>query len=114
MLKTQPKKRREKYCHILKLFFVYFTIKDVGEFWFARRRNFDINTYRVKCKCKHSHDMHDPTLFNCKEKGCGCSAFNSDFLCAACDQHWERHETFFETEKERKEKKLPFGNNIFL
>ena len=74
--------------------------KDVGEFWFARRRNFDINTYRVKCKCKHSHDMHDPTLFNCKEKGCGCSAFNSDFLCAACDQHWERHETFFETEKE--------------
>lgn len=42
-------------------------------------------------------------------KGCGCRAFQSDFLCAACDQHWEKHETFFETERERKEKKLPYG-----
>ena len=48
-------------------------------------------------------------MMNCKERGCGCSAFNSDFLCAACDQHWERHKTFFETERERREKKLPFG-----
>ena len=40
--------------------------------------------------------------------------FQSDFLCAACDQHWEKHETFLETEKERKQKKLPFGKNIFI
>ena len=60
------------------------------EFWFARRKNFDVTTYRVKCKCKHGHDKHDPVLFKCKEKACGCSAFNSDFLCAACDRHWEK------------------------
>ena len=36
--------------------------------------------------------------------------FQSDFLCAACDKHWEEHDTFFETEKERKTKKLPFGS----
>ena len=84
------------------------------EFWFARRRNFDVSTYRVKCRCKHSHESHDPNLFNCTEKGCGCRAFNSDFLCAACDQHWEKHETFFETEKERREKKLPYGKNRSL
>jgi hypothetical protein len=47
-------------------------------------------------------------------KGCGCRAFTSDFLCAACDKHWEEHETFFETEKERKEKKLPFGTIIYF
>jgi hypothetical protein len=46
--------------------------------------------------------------------GCGCRAFNSDFLCAACDQHWEKHETFFETEKERKEKKLPYGKRLYF
>jgi hypothetical protein len=46
--------------------------------------------------------------------GCGCRAFNSDFLCAACDQHWEKHETFFETEKERKEKKLPYGKRSYF
>lgn len=85
--------------------------EDVGEFWYARRRGFDVSTYRVKCKCKHAHDKHDPTFFNCKEKGCGCSAFHSDFLCAACDKHWEEHETFLETEKERKEKKLPYGED---
>ena len=35
--------------------------------------------------------------------------FQSDFLCAACDKHWEDHDTFFETEQERKSKKLPYG-----
>lgn len=50
-------------------------------------------------------------MMNCKEKQCGCRMFNSNFLCAACDQHWENHETFFETQKERKEKKLPYGEN---
>ena len=44
-------------------------VDSISEFWFARRRNFDISTYRVKCKCKHSHEAHDPTLFNCKERG---------------------------------------------
>lgn len=43
--------------------------------------------------------------------GCGCSAFNSDFLCAACDNHWERHETFLETERDRRENKMPYGEN---
>ena len=41
--------------------------------------------------------------------GCGCSQFNSDFLCAACDRHWELHETFFDTEDSRREKGLPVG-----
>lgn len=35
--------------------------------------------------------------------------FASDFLCAACDKHWEQHDTFFETESERRSKKLPCG-----
>jgi hypothetical protein len=43
--------------------------EDVGEFWFQRRRNFDVTQYRVKCKCKHAHDSHDPIMRNCREKG---------------------------------------------
>lgn len=35
--------------------------------------------------------------------------FDSNFLCAACDKHWEQHETFFETEDERRQNGLPVG-----
>ena len=63
----------------------------------------------ARCRCKHAHDQHDPVLFHCVEKGCGCGAFASDFLCAACDKHWERHETFLETERDRRENKMPYG-----
>ena len=63
----------------------------------------------ARCRCKHAHDQHDPELFHCVEKGCGCGAFASDFLCAACDKHWERHETFLETERDRRENKMPYG-----
>ena len=52
-------------CKCKRYAFIPSRPEDVGEFWFARRRNFDNTTYRVKCKCKHSHDSHDPTLFNC-------------------------------------------------
>jgi hypothetical protein len=41
--------------------------------------------------------------------GCGCRKFDSNFLCAACDKHWEEHETFFDTEDERRAKKMPTG-----
>lgn len=97
-------------CKCKRFAFIPSRPEDVGEFWYARRRDFDLSTYRVKCKCKHAHDSHDPTFFKCKEKGCGCSAFNSNFLCSACDKHWENHETFFETEKERKLNNLPYGD----
>ena len=40
---------------------------------------------------------------------CGCSNFNSNFLCAACNSHWEQHETFFERGSEREQQKLPTG-----
>lgn len=84
--------------------------EDVGEFWLQRRRNFDPSTWRAKCKCKHTHEEHDPTgLRRCQVRGCGCSQFWSNFLCAACDKHWEEHETVFETESMRREAGVPFG-----
>jgi hypothetical protein len=109
--------------------------EDVGEFWYQRRTNFNLNEYRVKCKCKHSHDSHDSNSKRCRENSekmdekrcrenglgskftnlmllkqdCRCSNFISDFLCASCDKHWEDHETFFETEKERIQLNLPYG-----
>ncbi|XP_067667747.1 protein FAM221B-like [Haliotis asinina] len=84
--------------------------EDIGEFWFQRRRDFDVTTWRCKCKCKHTHEEHDPNgLHRCKNRGCSCGGFFSNFLCAACDKHWENHETFFETEDMRREKGLPVG-----
>ncbi|CAH1795757.1 unnamed protein product [Owenia fusiformis] len=84
--------------------------EEIGEFWFARRRDFDPEAWRAKCRCKHTHEDHDPNgMRRCKMRGCGCSVFDSPFLCAACDQHWEVHETFFETESMRRDKGLPYG-----
>ncbi|XP_072167013.1 uncharacterized protein [Diadema setosum] len=86
--------------------------EDIGEFWFQRRRNFDPSTWRAKCRCKHTHEQHDVTgLRRCRARGCGCGAFNSNFLCAACDRHWEDHETVFETETERMKKNIPCGQD---
>ncbi len=117
--------------------------EEVGEFWFQRRRDFDPNTWRAKCRCKHSHEEHDPGgMHRCKAKGkghhheysnvvpcslaqrkrrqanlfpgCGCGTFDSNFLCAACDRHWEEHETIFETTAERIANRLPTGKNQFF
>jgi hypothetical protein len=42
---------------------------------------------------------------------CTCSNFISNFLCSACNNHWEQHETFFESSNERKQQKLPIGES---
>ncbi|KAL5004593.1 hypothetical protein ScPMuIL_018049 [Solemya velum] len=84
--------------------------EDIGEFWHQRRPDFDPSTWRAKCRCKHTHEQHDPTgMRRCKSRGCSCGHFDSNFLCAACDRHWEDHETFFDTEATRREKGLPYG-----
>ncbi|XP_032893664.1 protein FAM221B [Amblyraja radiata] len=84
--------------------------EDVGEFWLRKRRNFDPRTWRAKCRCKHNHEEHNTTASHkCNIAGCPCSGFDSNFLCAACDKHWEQHETFFETEQNRKDAGFPYG-----
>ncbi|XP_041464442.1 protein FAM221B-like [Lytechinus variegatus] len=99
-------------CHCKAFAFIPGRPEDIGEFWFQRRRNFDPTTWRAKCKCKHTHEQHDVTgLRRCKVGGCGCGAFHSNFLCAACDRHWEDHETVFETETERMKKNIPCGQD---
>eukprot|EP01066_Platyproteum_vivax_P012667 Platyproteum_vivax@DN5755_c0_g1_i2.p1 len=82
--------------------------EEVGEWWLPRRKEFNIHTYRAKCKCKHTHEEHECNPpFYCKK--CGCGAFNSAFLCIGCDKHWEDHETIFETGQERKQAGRPIG-----
>ncbi|XP_035107682.1 protein FAM221B isoform X2 [Callithrix jacchus] len=46
-----------------------------------------------------------------EEVGCCCSCFESNFLCAACNQCWEKHETFFETQKTRQQGGRPYGTD---
>ncbi|CAM9490543.1 unnamed protein product [Lampetra planeri] len=84
--------------------------EEVGEFWLRKRPGFEPKNWRAKCRCKHSHDAHVPRgSLSCKTKGCSCPRFESSFLCAACDRRWEQHETFFDTEKSRREAGLPVG-----
>ena len=84
--------------------------EEVGEWWLQRRVGYDPSSWRAKCKCKHTHEEHKPTgMRACRSRGCGCSHFISNFLCCACDRHWEEHETIFETEKMRKNGGLPYG-----
>ncbi|CAF4405145.1 unnamed protein product, partial [Rotaria magnacalcarata] len=71
----------------------------------TKRPGFDASTWRAKCKCGHPHDRHEPKHKRCKE--CSCSNFISNFSCAACNNHWEQHETFFERGSEREQQKLP-------
>ncbi|VEL19515.1 unnamed protein product [Protopolystoma xenopodis] len=78
--------------------------EEFGEFWLPKRRDFDAAAYRAMCRCKHNHEKHHahPPPFRCKAPNCRCPSFESVSACVACDLPWTRHETFLETEQERK------------
>lgn len=97
-------------CECKAFAFIPSRPEEAGEFWLQRRPGYDPSTWRAKCKCKHTHEEHQPTgLRRCRVRGCGCSKFFSNFLCCACDRHWEEHETSFETTSMRKDAGLPYG-----
>ncbi|XP_072920030.1 protein FAM221B-like isoform X3 [Hemitrygon akajei] len=73
--------------------------------WRCPEYNWDCIRVGVKSKCFCGHPLAEHEHFT----GCTCSSFESNFLCAACDKHWEQHHTFFETERNRKEAGLPYG-----
>ncbi|XP_031555306.1 protein FAM221B-like [Actinia tenebrosa] len=99
-------------CECKAFAFVPSRAEEVGEFWLQRRVNFDPSTWRAKCKCKHTHEEHAPNgMKRCRVKGCRCSTFFSNFLCCACDKHWEEHETVFETAEMRKSQGIPYGES---
>jgi len=100
----------ESNCSCTRFRFIPSRPEDIGAYWLLKRPSFDVSKWKVKCKCKHSHVEHKPTgIMNCLVKSCKCSQFRSDFLCVACDKHWEEHDTFFETEETRRVEGLPFG-----
>mmetsp|Transcript_37592 Transcript_37592/g.49541 ORF Transcript_37592/g.49541 Transcript_37592/m.49541 type:complete len:350 (+) Transcript_37592:240-1289(+) len=73
--------------------------EEIGAWWLPRRKNFDVRSWRPKCKCSHSHEDHDPNIRSCKL--CVCNLFNSDYCCLNCDGLQEEHEVVFESEEER-------------
>jgi len=81
--------------------------EEVGEYWLPRRRGFDVNIWRAKCKCQHGHEDHDPNFGGCRL--CGCTSFSSAWECVVCDGKWEDHETLWETEDERRIQGRPVG-----
>nr|XP_048276152.1 protein FAM221B isoform X3 [Myodes glareolus] len=97
-------------CRCLMFCFIPSRPEEVGEFWLKRRATFDPKAWRAQCRCKHTHEDHAATgAHPCRHRGCCCSSFESNFLCAACDRRWEEHETFFETEETRRRGGRPYG-----
>lgn len=87
--------------------------EEVGMWWLPRRKEFDVRTWRAKCKCKHSHEDHAPTRpFRCKACG-NCQDFHCDFACISCDMAWEDHEMLYEFEDERRLEKKPVGKDYY-
>lgn len=84
--------------------------EEIGEWWLQKRRGFEVASWRAKCRCKHDHEQHSPNKSRkCNVSKCSCFAFDSNFLCAACDKHWEEHKTCFDDLNSRQEKDLPYG-----
>lgn len=50
----------------------------------------------LKCNCKHSYQLHDPSKKNCKS--CPCKAFGSNWSCT-CGQKFDEHKTISETKE---------------
>lgn len=73
----------------------------IAERWLAYRRDFVLEEWAAKCKCKHTHLEHKPAgPFGCRQ--CGCSGYSSAWECLICDCKWQDHEVFTETEAERR------------
>lgn len=97
-------------CPCKQFAFVPSRPEDVGEWWLPKRRGFNVTSWRAKCRCKHDHEQHNPNKNRkCEVKSCSCFAFDSNFLCAACNQHWESHDTCFDDLNLRQQKGLPYG-----
>eukprot|EP00698_Gefionella_okellyi_P009281 TRINITY_DN2351_c0_g1_i2.p1 TRINITY_DN2351_c0_g1~~TRINITY_DN2351_c0_g1_i2.p1 ORF type:complete len:300 (+),score=1.75 TRINITY_DN2351_c0_g1_i2:98-997(+) len=76
--------------------------EEIGEWWLPRRKDFNLRTWRVKCKCGHGHDSHSPVDRHCRA-GCACSYFTAAYACIACDKSGDEHCTLVETERDRLE-----------
>ncbi|XP_028917016.1 protein FAM221B [Ornithorhynchus anatinus] len=97
-------------CRCLMFCFIPSRPEEVGEFWLRKRAGFDPAAWRAMCRCKHSHEEHSAMrTHRCQHGGCRCNFFESSFLCAACDRRWEEHDTFFETEENRRQGGRPYG-----
>ena len=47
-------------------------------YWLPRRKDFNVNTWRAPCKCKHTHEDHNANFPTGCNK-CGCMEFDSNF-----------------------------------
>jgi hypothetical protein len=109
--KDTRKPCQHKKCKCKGFAFIPQRPEEIGDWWLTRRRGFNVNTWRCKCKCGCAHDRHDPYLKHCND--CGCNLFKSNFLCLNCDSHWEEHQTIWETENERKVNGKTVGKDFF-
>eukprot|EP00794_Sanderia_malayensis_P009427 gene9427-10414_t len=107
-VETRKQALKCKLCACKQFAFIPSRPAEIGEWWLQKRPGFDVRSWRAKCRCKHTHEEHDPNGRR-KCRSCSCFAFDSNFLCAACDKHWEEHDTCFDDVTSRRMKNLSYG-----
>jgi len=113
--KIVTKKKFSSKCKNCKCkFFAYIPLypEEIGEYWIPNQPQFKgYKEYRVKCKCKHSWDVHSAErLLSCSQ--CSCSSFFSNFCCVVCNKFWNDHEVIYELEHERYMSKKPIQQDF--
>jgi hypothetical protein len=84
-----------KDCPCKRFAFVPTRPEECGMYWLVRRKDFNVNTWRPPCKCKHTCEEHSPAYpLRCRK--CPCPDFIGNFACLTCDGAWTDHEVLYE------------------
>lgn len=88
-------------CECKMYEFVPMRPEEIGDWWLPRRKDFNILTWRVKCKCGHTHEEHKPYPQHFCTK-CGCGQWTGNYECMSCEHHQREHELMWMTRDERR------------
>ncbi|KAK2964733.1 putative FAM221B-like protein [Blattamonas nauphoetae] len=100
-------------CHCPRCEFVPTRPEEIGDHWLPRRKDFNVTTWRVKCRCGHTHEQHDPG-FGHHCNACGCSQWTGMYECMNCDRPAADHETEWETREERRAMGYPTPLSLII
>ncbi|KAJ9470810.1 putative protein-like [Diplonema papillatum] len=75
--------------------------EEIGFGHLTRRKEFNINQWSPKCRCKHGLHEHQRRAARPKCTACSCFTYEPDWACVCCDKKGEDHSTEFETAADR-------------
>ncbi|KAJ4461052.1 hypothetical protein PAPYR_2494 [Paratrimastix pyriformis] len=98
-----------QHCSCVGFYFVPTRPEEIGEYWLPRRPEFNVATWRAKCRCGHDHMAHDPSRHDRPCRQCRCCQWDPHYCCVVCNQMGKDHESVWETTAERQAQGYPVG-----